>query len=105
MAIDDVLLTLTTVPVPTELQTIENVVRLAGKLRAIVFHLHCSEIVSTPPALPAAIQRKAAPNARDLLSVFETIADHIQHEKILIRCRPIDIPRLSVPGCAGGHQA
>jgi nucleotide-binding universal stress UspA family protein len=104
MAIKDILLPLTSFPVATETRTIENVVSLAENLKARVSAVAFEMDIESPIGLYAdpigisgilaADRKKSADNARDLLSIFETIAIRrgIQHDHSLLPSKPLDIP-------------
>jgi nucleotide-binding universal stress UspA family protein len=102
--IKDILLPLTSFPVPTQTQTIEAAVALAenlqAKLSAIAFEMDIQSPVGLyadpigARSILAADSRKSAANARDLLRSFETIAvgRNVEHDCNLLRAKPIDIP-------------
>lgn len=105
MAIRDILLQLKSFPVPTENQTIENVVGLAETFKAhvsaVVFEMDIQSpigLYADPlhvSAILAADSKKSAANARELLGAFETIAIRrgVQHDRTLLRAKPLDIPK------------
>jgi len=104
MTIKDVLLPLTSYPIPTETRAIENAVVLAEGFGAHVTAVAFEMDIQSPVGLYvdplgvsgilAADRKKSAANARDLLSTFETIAAKrgIAHDRSLERCKPLEIP-------------
>jgi nucleotide-binding universal stress UspA family protein len=104
MAIKDILLTLTSFPKPTEPLTIERAIALAANLKAnlsaIAFEMNIQSPVGlyadplNVSGLLAADSKKSTANARDLLSIFETIAigRNVPHDHSRIRCKPLEIP-------------
>jgi len=104
MAIKDIFLPLTSFPVSTEARTIETAVALADSLKAAVSAIAVAMDIQSPVGLYAdplnvsgilkADSEKSAANARDLLSLFETMAIKrgIKHDHSLVRCKPHDVP-------------
>jgi nucleotide-binding universal stress UspA family protein len=104
MAIKDILLALTSFPVPTEPRTIEHCIELAKSLEAGVSAVVFEMDIQSPVGLYAdpvgvrgmlaADSKKSAANARDLLSRFGSIASGrgVQHDHSVLRSRPLDIP-------------
>lgn len=102
---NDILLALTSFPVPTERRAIEAVVRLAETLKATVSAIAFEMDIQSPIGLYAdplhvsnilaADSARSAANARDLLDAFETIAAAagVRHDRMLLREKPVDIPK------------
>jgi nucleotide-binding universal stress UspA family protein len=102
--INDILLPLTSFPVPTERCAIEATVRLAETLKASVSAVAFEMDIQSPLGLYAdplhvsgilaADAGQSAANARELLDAFEAIAVDVgvQHDRTLLRSRPVDIP-------------
>jgi len=102
--IKDILLPLTSFPVGTQAQTIEEAVGLGENLKAKVSAIAFEMDIQSPVGLYAdpigvgsilaADSKKSAANARDLLSSFEAIAigRNVEHDYNLLRAKPIDIP-------------
>lgn len=102
--INDILLPLTSFPVPTERRAIEAAVRLARTLKASVSAIAFEMDIQSPlglyadplhvSSILAADSSKSAANARDLLDTFEAIAADlgVQHDRALLRSKPVDIP-------------
>lgn len=102
--INNLLLLLTSFPVPTERRAIEAAVHLAGTLKSSVSALAFEMDIQSPIGLYAdplhvsgilaADSSKSAANARDLLDSFEAIAAEagVQHDRTLLRAKPVDIP-------------
>jgi nucleotide-binding universal stress UspA family protein len=108
MPIRDILLPLTSFPVPTGTRAIESAVALAGKLGAHVSAIAFEMDFQLPigvlfiPAevrgVLAADRKKSAENARTLVTSFSTLADQrgVPHDHVLVHCPPLAIPeRLS----------
>jgi nucleotide-binding universal stress UspA family protein len=105
MTIKDVLLPLTSYPIPTEIRAIENAVALAedfgAQVTAIAFEMDIQSPVGLyadplgVSGILAADRKKSAANAHDLLNTFETIATKrgVAHDRSLERYRPLEIPR------------
>jgi nucleotide-binding universal stress UspA family protein len=105
MMIDDILLTLTSFPTPTETRSIENAVAMAQNLRARVFAIAFEMDIQLPiglytdplgvSSIVAADRKKSAENARNLLDIFEITASGlgIAHYHSLLRCTPIEISK------------
>jgi len=108
MKIKEILLALTSFPVPTQARTIENVVAVAQKLEAMVsaiaFQLDVQSLIALygdsfdATGLVNADSELSEANAGDLLDLFETIATKrgIPHEQKLVRSRPTDLSRYLV---------
>src|SRR5689334_13685617 len=104
MAIQDILLPLTSFPAPTATCAIESAVALAGKLGAHVSAVAFEMDFQLPngvlfiPAevrgVLAADRKKSAENARTLVTSFSTLADQrgISHDYALVHCPPLEIP-------------
>lgn len=102
--IKDILLPLTSFPVPTERRAIEAAVRLAETLKASVSTIAFEMDIQSPiglyadplhvSSILAADSSRSATNARDLLEMFEAIAADVgvQHDRSLLRSKPVDIP-------------
>ena len=105
MPVKDILLALTSFPVPTEAQTIKHAVELALALQSSVSALAFEMDIQSPiglyadplhvSGLLAADSKKSAANARDLLSSFEVMAigQGIAHDHSLVRRKPVEISR------------
>jgi nucleotide-binding universal stress UspA family protein len=103
--IKDILLPLTSFPIPTHAQSIENTVAIAESFGAQVSAIAFEMDIKSPVGLYvdplgvsgilAADRKKSADNARDLLGTFETIATGrgIAHDRSLLHCAPLDIPK------------
>jgi nucleotide-binding universal stress UspA family protein len=103
--IKDILLPLTSFPVPTSAHAIEIAVAMAESLGAQVSAIAFEMDIQSPVGLYAdpvgvsgilaADRKKSADNARDLLRTFETVAagKPIAHDHSLLRCAPLDIPK------------
>jgi nucleotide-binding universal stress UspA family protein len=103
--INDILLPLTSFPMPTERPAIEAAVSLAGTLKASVSAIAFEMDIQSPiglyadplhvNAILAADSRKSAANAGDLLDAFQAIAAGagIRHDSALLQSKPIDIPQ------------
>ncbi len=103
MPVKDILLPLTSFPVPTEAQTIKHAVELALTLQSSVSALAYEMDIQSPIGLYAdplhvsgilaADSKKSAANARDLLSSFEVIAigKGVAHDHSLVRRKPVEI--------------
>ena len=104
MTIKDVLLPLTSYPVPTATRAIESAVALAGNLAAHVSAIAFEMDIQSPIGLYvdpvgvrgilAADRKKSAENARALVSTFATVASKggVAHDHTLIHCPPLEIP-------------
>jgi nucleotide-binding universal stress UspA family protein len=102
--IKDILLPLTSFPVPTEARTIETAIALSENLKAKMSAIAFEMDIQTPIGLYtdpigvsgilAADSKKSAVNARDLLSSFERIAigHNLEHDHFLLRAKPVEIP-------------
>jgi nucleotide-binding universal stress UspA family protein len=103
MTIKDVLLPLTSYPIPTRKNAIESAVGLAKNLAVLVSAVAFEVDVQSPIGLYAdpvgvsgilaADRKKSAYNARDLLSSFEMIASQrgVAHDHSLLGCRLLEI--------------
>jgi nucleotide-binding universal stress UspA family protein len=101
----DILLTLTSFPVPTERRAIEAAVRLAemhkASVSAIAFEMDIQSPIGlyTDPlhvrGILAADSHKSAANARELLDAFESIAAEVGvgRDRILLKAKPVEIPQ------------
>ncbi len=106
--IRDILLPLTSYPVPTEKRAIESVVALAGGLEAMVRAVAFEVDVQSPIGLYAdpvgvkgilaADRKKSAENAHELIASFDGMARKggIAHEHHLLRAKPLEIPAFLV---------
>jgi nucleotide-binding universal stress UspA family protein len=104
MAIKQVLLVLTSFPIPTEGRSIENVVPLAENLHAtlsaIALHVEIQSFIAQfgdpfdATGLLSAASKQSAANAQDLLGIFEMIATkrEIPHEQSLVHRSAQEIP-------------
>ena len=105
MKIKDILLPLTSYPIPTEARSIENAVVLAkhmgAQMSAIAFAMDIESLVGlfTDPigvsGILAADRKKSADNASDLLSIFEMIGTRhgIVFDHSLLHCNPLNVPQ------------
>jgi nucleotide-binding universal stress UspA family protein len=105
MMIRDILLPLTSFPAPTEKRAIENAVGVAESLGAQISAIAFEMDIQSPIGLYAdpigvsgilaADRKKSAANARDLVSVFDTIALErgVARDHSLVRCAPLEIPK------------
>jgi nucleotide-binding universal stress UspA family protein len=103
--IRDILLALTSFPVPTERRAIEVAVRLAkmhkASVSAIAFEMDIQSPIGlyTDPlhvrGMFAADSHKSAANARQLLEAFESIAAEagVERDCILRKAKPVEIPQ------------
>jgi nucleotide-binding universal stress UspA family protein len=103
-AINDILLPLTSYPIPTEKGAIELVIafarRLGSHVTALAFEMNFQPAIGlyADPAgvsgILAADRRKSAENARGLVSTFEALAEQqgVGHETTLVCCRSLEIP-------------
>lgn len=104
MTIKDILLPLTSFPIPTGTLAIENAIALAENLGAQMSAIAFEMDIQSPVGLYAdpigvsgilaADRKKSADNARDLINSFDTIATRrgIPHDQGLLRCKPLAIP-------------
>jgi nucleotide-binding universal stress UspA family protein len=105
MKIKDILLPLTSYPIPTEARSIENAVvlakRMGAQMSAIAFAMDIESLVGLfadpigVSGILAADRKKSADNASDLLSIFEMIgARHgIVFDHSLLHCNPLNVPQ------------
>jgi nucleotide-binding universal stress UspA family protein len=104
MSIKDLLLPLTSYPIPTGTRAIENAVALAANLGAHVSAVAFEMDIQSPIGLYAdpvgvrgilaADRKKSAENARALVSTFAAVASKrgVAHDHTLMHCPPLDIP-------------
>jgi nucleotide-binding universal stress UspA family protein len=105
MAIKDILLSLTSYPVPTATGAVEAALALAGHLGAHVSAAMFEMDIQSPVGLYAdpvgirgiiaAERKKSAENARALVDTIATLARKrgVAHDHVLMQCRPLDVPR------------
>jgi hypothetical protein len=105
MKIKDILLPLTSYPIPTEARSIENAVvlakRMGAQMSAIAFAMDIESLVGlfTDPigvsGILAADRKKSADNASDLLSIFEMIGTRhgIVFDHSLLHCNTLNVPQ------------
>lgn len=103
--IHDILLVLTSFPVPTERRAIETAVRLAEMHKASVSAIAFEMDIQSPIGLYAdplhvrgilaADSHKSAASARELLDAFESIAAEagVERDRILLKAKPVEIPQ------------
>jgi nucleotide-binding universal stress UspA family protein len=103
MAIKDMLLPLTTWPVPTGARAVETAIALAGALGAHISAVACELDLQSPVGLYAdplgvrgilaADRRKSAENALALVDRFATQASKagVSHNHTLMNCPPLDL--------------
>ena len=103
MTIKDLLLPLTSHPVPTGTRAIANAVALAGSLGAHVSALAFELDIQSPIGLYAdpvgvrgilaADRKKSAENARALASTFEALAGKggVSHDHAVAQCPPLEV--------------
>jgi nucleotide-binding universal stress UspA family protein len=101
----DILLALTSFPVPTERRAIEAAIRLASthksRVSAIAFEMDIQSPIGlyADPlhvrGILAADSHKSAANARELLDAFESIAAEagVECDRILLKAKPVEIPQ------------
>jgi nucleotide-binding universal stress UspA family protein len=105
MKLKDILLPLTSYPIPTEARSIENAVvlakRMGAQMSAIAFAMDIESLVGlfTDPigsgGILATDRKKSADNASDLLSIFEMIGTRhgIEFDHSLLHCDPLNVPQ------------
>ena len=109
MALNDILLALTSYPEPSRTAVIDYAVEFAGVVGAKLSAITCEVRVEVPGslladvfvnvrAMAAAEAKKSFGNAEKLLTIFEEKARRggVFHERILDRCLTLDLPDVLV---------
>ena len=108
MAFRDILLTLTSYPEPTPASVVEDAVSIAATLGAHITAVSCQVHVQIPdnllgsianvPGIIAGEAEKSRKSAKDLLTVFDTVAQRVGvlHESVLENCPTSEVPDLLI---------